>query len=190
MPRRVLIVGAGLAGTAAPRRSAPRASTAPSPSSARNPTSPTSGRRSRRSSWPGSGPSSTCSRRLAGRTVLPDVYACGDVAVLWHPTLARHVRLEHWTSAVSQAAAAARTILDREPGATPTPYFRSDQFGLRLQHVGFPQEWAHVVLDGKEDSLTAGYLAADVRLVAALLVNRPHQVARFRRQLAPELLAA
>jgi 3-phenylpropionate/trans-cinnamate dioxygenase ferredoxin reductase component len=126
----------------------------------------------------------------AGRTSLPDVYACGDVAVPWHPALARHLRLEHWTSAAAQAAAVARAILDREPAPTPTQYFWSDQFGLRLQHMGLPQGWTHVVLEGSEDSLAARYLAADGRLVAALLVNRPHDVADLRRQLTPELLAA
>jgi len=126
----------------------------------------------------------------AGRTSIPHVYACGDVAAAWHPTLGRHLRLEHWTSAASQAAAVARTILDREPGTPSTPYFWSDQFGLRLQHVGSPQGWRRVVLEGDENSLAAQYLAPDDRLIAALLVNRPHHVARFRRQLAPALLAA
>ena len=125
-----------------------------------------------------------------GRTLLPNVYACGDVAAPWSAEHARHVRLEHWTSAAGQAAAVARAILGREPAASPTPYFWSDQFGLRLQHVGSAEGWERIVLDGHETSLAARYLAQDGRLVAALLVNRPQQVGALRRELAPELLAA
>ena len=77
-----------------------------------------------------------------------------------------------------------------EPGARPTPYFWSDQFGLRLQHVGSAEGWERIVLDGDETSLAARYLAQDGRLVAALLVNRPQQVGSLRRELAPKLLAA
>jgi 3-phenylpropionate/trans-cinnamate dioxygenase ferredoxin reductase component len=125
----------------------------------------------------------------AGRTATPHVYACGDVAAPWHPGLG-HLRLEHWTSAASTAAAVARTIVRREPEPAPTPYFWSDQFGLRLQYVGFSQGWDRVVLEGDEDSLTARYLSADARPVAALLVNRPHEIARLRRDLTRQRLAA
>ena len=102
----------------------------------------------------------------------------------------RHVRLEHWTSAAGQAAVVARAILGGEPRARPTPYFWSDQFGLRLQHVGSAEGWERIVLDGHETSLAARYLAHDGRLVAALLVNRPQQIGSLRRELAPKLLAA
>ena len=125
-----------------------------------------------------------------GRTRLPNVYACGDVAAPWSAEHSRHVRFEHWTSAAGQAAVVARAILGGEPGARPTPYFWSDQFGLRLQHVGSAEGWERIVLDGHETSLAARYLAQDGRLVAALLVNRPQQVGSLRRELAPELLAA
>ena len=59
----------------------------------------------------------------AGRTALPDVYACGDAAASWHPALSRHLRLEHWSSAVHQATTVARTILGRETSSAPDPYF-------------------------------------------------------------------
>lgn len=102
----------------------------------------------------------------------------------------RHVRLEHWTSAAGQAAAVARAILGAEPKARPTPYFWSDQFGLRLQHIGSAQGWERIILDGHKTSLAARYLAQDGKLVAALLVNRPQHVGSLRRELAPKLLAA
>jgi 3-phenylpropionate/trans-cinnamate dioxygenase ferredoxin reductase subunit len=84
----------------------------------------------------------------------------------------------------------ARTILGAEPGAGPTPYFWSDQFGLRLQHVGSAEGWEGIVFEGHEASFAARYLAQDGRLVAALLVNRPEQIGSLRRELTPELIAA
>ena len=126
----------------------------------------------------------------AGRTALPDVYACGDAAAPWHPALARHLRLEHWSSAVHQATTVARTILGHETTSAPSPYFWSDQFGFRLQHVGVPAGWTRVALDVGADSLEAHYLAPDDRLVAALLVNKADAVSKIRRQLAIEPLAA
>lgn len=125
-----------------------------------------------------------------GRTRIPHVYACGDVAAPWHPGPGRHLRLEHWTSAATTAAAVARAIAGREPQPAPTPYFWSDQFGLRLQYVGFAEGWDRAVLEGEEDSLTLRYLSVDGRPLAALLVNRPHEVAHLRRDLAHEHLAA
>lgn len=125
-----------------------------------------------------------------GRTALPGVFACGDVASPWSASAGRHLRLEHWTSAAEQGAAVARAILGHEQPPAPSPYFWSDQFGVRIQHVGVPAGWAHVVLEHERESLEARYLAADGRLVAALLVNRPRAVAELRRRLASEALAA
>ena len=126
----------------------------------------------------------------AGRTALPGVYACGDAAAPWHPPLARHLRFEHWSSAVHQATTVARAILGHETTSAPSPYFWSDQFGFRLQHVGVPAGWTRVNLDTGADTLEAHYLASDDRLIAALLVNKPHAVSTLRRQLAYEPLAA
>ena len=102
----------------------------------------------------------------AGRTSIPDVYACGDVANAWHPTPGCHLRQEHWTSAASQATAVAQAIIGRSTGSTHPPYFWSDQFGLQLQYVGFSQGWKHVILDGGENpSKPATWLPTDVSSV-------------------------
>jgi 3-phenylpropionate/trans-cinnamate dioxygenase ferredoxin reductase component len=119
-----------------------------------------------------------------GRTAFSGVYACGDVASAWRPSVSRHVRVEHWTSAAGQAAAVARAILDRERPHDDLPYFWSDQFGLRLQHVGHAEEWAAVEVDGSAESFTARYLDPDGRPLAALLANRPREVGALRRELA------
>jgi 3-phenylpropionate/trans-cinnamate dioxygenase ferredoxin reductase component len=103
-----------------------------------------------------------------------DVYACGDAA--GGPG--------HWTSAAADGVAAARRILGLDPLPEQPPFFWSDQFGLRLQLVGDPHSATAVELDGWEESFAARYLAADGRLLAVLAVNRPADIAGFRRELA------
>ena len=93
------------------------------------------------------------------------------------------MRFEHWTSASGQAAVVARTILGHEASYDEVPFFWSDQFDLRLQHVGHASGWASVELEGERESFTARYLDADGRLLAALVVNRPTTVAGLRHEL-------
>jgi 3-phenylpropionate/trans-cinnamate dioxygenase ferredoxin reductase component len=119
-----------------------------------------------------------------GRTGIPGIYACGDVASAWRPSVSRHLRVEHWTSAAGQAAAVAHAILGRERPYDDLPYFWSDQFGLRLQHVGHAEEWSAVEIEGGPDSFVARYLDRDGVPLAALLVNRPREVGLLRRELA------
>ncbi len=120
----------------------------------------------------------------SGRSALPGVYACGDVAAWWRPSLGRRLRVEHWTSAAGQAAAVAHAIHGAPAPYDEPPYFWSDQFGLRLQHVGHAEEWQAVVLDGDEDAFTARYVDGAGRLLAALAVNRARAVPALRKELA------
>lgn len=119
-----------------------------------------------------------------GRTALPGVYACGDAASTFRPSLGRRIRVEHWTSASAQGAAVAAAILGRDQPHDDPPYFWSDQLGLRLQYVGHADGWSRVDVDGAGESFGARYLDADEQLLAALLVNRPSDVAATRRELA------
>ena len=119
-----------------------------------------------------------------GRTNLSGVHACGDVAAWWRPSLDRHVRHEHWTSAAAQGATVARTLLGHGEPLDQPGYFWSDQFGLRLQHIGGDEPWAETTLDGTPEAFTARYVSFDGRLVAALLANRPEHAASLRREIA------
>jgi 3-phenylpropionate/trans-cinnamate dioxygenase ferredoxin reductase subunit len=118
-----------------------------------------------------------------GRTAQPGVYACGDVAAWDRPSLGR-VRIEHWTSAAGQGRAVAQAIAGDPSPFDETPYFWSDQFGLRLQHVGHADRWHTVELEGDDDSFTARYVDEHGRLLAALAANRPAETASLRRELA------
>ncbi|MHB8059612.1 MAG: NAD(P)/FAD-dependent oxidoreductase [Gaiellaceae bacterium] len=126
----------------------------------------------------------------AGRTSHQGIYACGDVASSWRPSLGRRQRIEHWTSASGQAAAVAGAILGENAAQEEVPFFWSDQFGLRLQHVGFATEWESVEIEGESDSFSARYLGRAGHLLAALAVNRPGEVAALRRELADSATAA
>ena len=99
-----------------------------------------------------------------GRTAIPGVYACGDVAAQWRPSLGRRARVEHWTSAVGQGAAVAHAIAGADRPYDDVPYFWSDQFGLRLQHVGHAESWDAVEVDGEPDCFAARYLDRERRL--------------------------
>ena len=117
-----------------------------------------------------------------GRTAIPNVYACGDVA-----SVAGH-RVEHWTDAAGQAASVARAILGRTQPHTAAPYFWSDQFGLRLQYVGHAGGWNRVELTGAESSFVARYRDSSGRLVAGLAANDPSALPTLRAELAEAAL--
>lgn len=90
----------------------------------------------------------------------------------------------HWTRAAYDGAAAAHAVLGLDPPAPPTPFFWSDQFGLRLQLVGTTAGAAIVDVDGAETDFVARYRATDGRTLGALAVNRPAEVGALRRELA------
>jgi 3-phenylpropionate/trans-cinnamate dioxygenase ferredoxin reductase subunit len=141
-------------------------------------------------SFPGLSAADGLATDPCGRTSLPGIYACGDVARAWRPRLGSAVRVEHWTNAAGQGAAVARTILGRDAPYDDVPYFWSDQFGLRLQYVGHVDSWSSVELDGGEESFSALYRDSSGQLLAALLANRGLEVGAVRRELAAEGLAA
>jgi NADPH-dependent 2,4-dienoyl-CoA reductase/sulfur reductase-like enzyme len=76
---------------------------------------------------------------------VPGVYVAGDCARwpnrVFDPHDDAEMRVEHWTNAAEQGAAAARNLLAVARGEAPTPYaavpfFWSDQFESRIQFVG------------------------------------------------------
>ncbi|GAA1965679.1 NAD(P)/FAD-dependent oxidoreductase [Amycolatopsis minnesotensis] len=116
----------------------------------------------------------------------PGVYAAGDVAHVPNPGFDQELmRLEHWTSAAEQGAAAARHALD--PAAarplSPVPYFWSDWYGHRVQFVGTPRADEVVVAVPAEAGFTALYRRDD-RIVGALTVDRPRDIMKYRRRIA------
>lgn len=102
----------------------------------------------------------------------PGVYAAGDVANAFHPRYATRVRLEHWSSALNQGPAAARSMLGQDVAYDRTPYFFSDQYELGMEYRGLATSWDQVVFRGDPagGEFTAFWLAGG-RVVAAMNAN-------------------
>ncbi len=127
-------------------------------------------------------------------TGAPGVYAAGDCA-RWHnhvfdPHDDAVMRVEHWTNAAEQGAAAARNLLAVTAGGTPTPYesvpfFWSDQFESRIQFVGRAHGGDEVhVFAGSIDGSFAALYGWEGRLRGVLGVSMPKMVMPFRSLIA------
>jgi 3-phenylpropionate/trans-cinnamate dioxygenase ferredoxin reductase subunit len=108
------------------------------------------------------------------RTSDPHVFAAGDVADAYHPTLGRHIRVEHWANARRQGAAAAATMLGGTAAYDRLPYFFSDQYDLGMEYTGWvePGGYDEVVLRG--DPASGQFLAfwlSGGRVLAGMNVN-------------------
>ncbi|WP_328353184.1 FAD-dependent oxidoreductase [Mycobacterium sp. NBC_00419] len=121
-------------------------------------------------------------------TGVPGVYAAGDVANWLNPMFGVRQRMENWTAAAEQGAAAARNALDpanAKPYET-VPYFWSDWYGSRIQFVGVPHCDEVLLVDGdvdRDERWTALYRHGD-RLVGALTVNGQAVIMKYRRLIA------
>jgi len=128
------------------------------------------------------------------QTSAPGIYAAGDCARWPNGVFTGFddevMRIEHWTNAAEQGAAAARNMLAIARGEPATPYqsvpfFWSDQFDSRIQFVGR----AH---GGDDIHVFAGDLSGDFaalygfagRLRGVLGVNMPRLVMPFRALIA------
>jgi NADPH-dependent 2,4-dienoyl-CoA reductase/sulfur reductase-like enzyme len=116
------------------------------------------------------------------------VYAAGDIVRWPNPLFETEMRLEHWTNATEQGAFAARNLLAGS-AARPfgsVPYFWSDQYGVRIQLVGYAEadEDEVRVCHGSVDDrkFVALYRRGD-RVVAAFGMNWPALVMQYRTKI-------
>ncbi|HEU0101345.1 MAG TPA: FAD-dependent oxidoreductase [Mycobacteriales bacterium] len=118
----------------------------------------------------------------------PAVYAVGDVA-RWHSTRrGEHVRIEHWTSAVEQAACVAHAITHPDEPRThaAVEYVWSDQHDWRCQIVGVPSAGPQHEVLGDPTAVPArfGVVYRDgPQLRGAMCVNWPRGTSLTRRLL-------
>jgi NADPH-dependent 2,4-dienoyl-CoA reductase/sulfur reductase-like enzyme len=127
-------------------------------------------------------------------TGLPGVYAAGD-CVRW-PNLVFEghddceMRVEHWTNAAEQGAAAARNLMAGHRGEEQTayrsvPFFWSDQFDSRIQFVGRAHGGDDIhVFAGNTDGAFAALYGWEGRLRGVLGVSMPKMVMPFRALVA------
>jgi len=70
------------------------------------------------------------------RTSAPDIFAAGDVANFFNPTIGTRIRVEHEDNANSMGAAAGRSMAGKGNPYTHLPFFYSDLFALGYEAVG------------------------------------------------------
>ena len=123
----------------------------------------------------------------------PLVYAAGDIARWPNALYGEEMRIEHWTNAAEQGAAAARNLLAEASGGTPeayapVPFFWSDQARHRIQFLGRAAVGGHddsvevAVGEPDEHRFVALYGRRD-RLWGVLGVNCPRLVMPYKRLL-------
>jgi len=125
-----------------------------------------------------------------GRVVdAPDRYAVGDIGQWWDPTRRRYERFEHWTNAGEQADVVAMDLLGVDRPRPPhLPYFWSDQFGTKLQMVGWPDVADRVVPLPLGITDREAYLyVRDGRLCAAVGFGCPGIIVRLRPMVSAQL---
>ena len=122
----------------------------------------------------------------AGRTSVPGVWACGDVARYPSARAGGAIRVEHWTHAREHGAAVASGLLGSPVEYDPVPYVWSEQYGVMVQFAGFVRPGDDVeVVDGDpaEHRFVAAYRRSG-KLVAVLGARIPRTFVRLRRELA------
>ncbi|MGI5268763.1 NAD(P)/FAD-dependent oxidoreductase [Nonomuraea sp. CA-218870] len=121
--------------------------------------------------------------RAVGTT---DVYAVGDVARWFDLTRGRHVRAEHWTNAVDQAACVAHNIIEpRSPRPyRPVDFVWSDQHDWKIHVIGDATGPAATAVLGDpmaDQRFAALYADEHDRLRGAVVVNWPRALVRCRK---------
>jgi 3-phenylpropionate/trans-cinnamate dioxygenase ferredoxin reductase subunit len=109
---------------------------------------------------------------VCGRTVDPDIVACGDCTVTQAEGGLR--RLESVQNAVEQAKAAAAALMGREKPFTAAPWFWSDQYHIKLQMVGSSTGYDQMVVRGalEEEVFSLCYFKHG-RLIGIDSINAP-----------------
>lgn len=134
-----------------------------------------------------------------GATPFPDVWAVGDVAA-WPGPGGRPRTVEHWTSAVEQAAVVAGNLV-RAPAERrshePLPYVWTDHYGIRVQQLGeHPHDGEAHLVAGSPEALqfVLAWCRGD-RVTGTLSVGLPTALPRLKAALRagsslPDLAAA
>lgn len=118
----------------------------------------------------------------SARTRIPGVFAAGDVARSFDHRTATWTRSEHWDLAVHQGRTAALSMLGKAASQRPLPSFWSDQYGQRIQYVGYAELADRVEIEPEsgQGDLSVRYRRGDDP-VAVLAVGNPRAIAAARR---------
>ncbi|HTN79859.1 MAG TPA: FAD-dependent oxidoreductase [Acidimicrobiales bacterium] len=118
----------------------------------------------------------------------PGVYCAGDVARWPNPLFGEEMRVEHFTNANEQGAAAASNLL-LGPGNgvpyAPVPFFWSDQYDTRIQFLGraHGEDEVKVVHGSVDERKFVALYGREGRLVGALGMSVPKLLMPYRKLL-------
>jgi NADPH-dependent 2,4-dienoyl-CoA reductase/sulfur reductase-like enzyme len=132
------------------------------------------------------------------------ITASGDVARWRSNSEGSDIRMEHWTHAQEQARAAAATVLadlgessDVPQAFDPVPYVWSDQFGKKIQVVGYVRssDVAHVAIGSMDSGSYLALMERDGHYVGAVAMAKVPALVQARMLLEqgvdlPSALAA
>jgi len=109
-------------------------------------------------------------------TIVPGVWAAGDVANYPDQIFRRRMRLEHWDNAVEQGRAAMRNMTGKLQPFVHVPYFFSDVFDLSYEFWGDATGYDQVISRGNmnEKRFSVWWLKKQT-LCAAFIINRSEE---------------
>ncbi len=128
-------------------------------------------------------------------SVDPDILAAGDIVACPVPLAGDDpLRIEHWTTAAEHGQLAGRNAV-LEPSERKrheaTPYFWSDQYGIKIQSVGLPAkgEYTELIEQSDDGERLVAARIADGRVVGVVAINAAKRLMWYRKLLtsAPEL---
>ncbi|WP_353828950.1 NAD(P)/FAD-dependent oxidoreductase [Agromyces sp. SYSU T0242] len=127
----------------------------------------------------------------AFRTSADGIFAAGDVASVFNPTLEHRLRVEHWANADASGRAVGRVLAGEELEYDEIPYFYTDQYDLGMEYSGYGELADDAELVVRGDLAAREFIAfwlRDGRVVAGMNVNVwdvNDQVQRLIRGSAP-----
>jgi 3-phenylpropionate/trans-cinnamate dioxygenase ferredoxin reductase subunit len=108
-----------------------------------------------------------------GSTEDPDIFAIGDCARSWRPSLDQHLRIESVPNAIEQGRGVAQIIAGKPAHEPQAPWFWSDQYDLKLQMAGISAGHDAFVVRGTPESRSfLVFYLRDGRVIAADAINR------------------
>jgi len=117
-----------------------------------------------------------------GRTSVAGIFAAGDVANQPRLVLGGRHRVEHWQGAQNHGTAVGKVMAGGDDVFEEVPWCWSDQYGLNLQVVGWPQGSHDLVVHGSvDDHDFIAYLLDDGVVHGAVSIGRPRDIRTARQ---------
>ncbi|MDX2089677.1 MAG: FAD-dependent oxidoreductase [Kofleriaceae bacterium] len=115
-----------------------------------------------------------------GQTVIPGIYAAGDVARVYSRLAGDHVRFEQYAHAREQGVGVGRVMAGASPSSIGLPSAATVAYGVRAQSVGFVRARQELVTRGNRERRTA-FLIEDGHVAAAFAFDRARDFTYAKR---------